>query len=379
MEVRFRGLRIEEQPSKPSEVVVEVTTHCNYRCVHCFRNYMKPSEFSHMDLELYRRLLDQLEEAGIRNITFTGWGEPLVHPHILEILGEAKKRGFRVLLNTNGALLSDYVDDLVKMGVDGVVVSVDSADPELYGRLRVGGAFNEVLNGVLRLVEVSEKLGKSPIIAFWFTLASYNCHDVLNLPLFAAKFRITRVFISHIIPFTREHEEAYSCLYSPERQNKFRKMIEKAIYGSINIQFRQPVKIVLPPTILGYERSCPFAEARTTYVRFDGGVAPCIHYAHSWRFSFRGVERRVEPVVFGNISEEKLLEIWRSEFYTKFRIRAALALMPSCLNCELAPYCSYTYSNESDCWVNMPTCSHCPYLHGYSRCPLQYYLFERYV
>jgi len=375
LEVRFRGLRIEEQPSKPSEVVVEVTTRCNYRCIHCFRNFMKPSEHGDMDRGLYRRLLDQLEEAGIRNITFTGWGEPLVHPNILEILGEAKKRGFRVLLNTNGALLGDYVDDLVKMGVDGVVVSVDSADPELYERIRVGGVFNEVLSSVLRLVEVSERSGKSPIIAFWFTVASYNCHDVPSLPLFAAKFRITRVFVSHFIPLTRKHEEAYSCLYSPERLNEFRKMIEKL---SIEV-FKQPVKIVLPPATFGYERSCPFAEARATYVRFDGSVAPCIHYAHSWRFSFRGVERKVEPVIFGNISEKKLLDIWRSESYTKLRVRAALALMPSCLNCELASYCSYTYSNESDCWGNTPTCSHCPYLHGYSRCPLQYYLFERYI
>jgi len=373
LELKFKGLRIRDESLKPLEVVVEITTHCNYSCIHCFRNLMKPSEHGFMDLDLYRKLLNQLEEINVKKLTFTGWGEPLVHPHVLDFLSEAKKRGFHILLNTNGSLLAEYAEDIAKIGVDGVVVSIDSADPDLYEKIRVGGAFDSVLSGVLKLVEVSEKLGKTPLVAFWFTAATYNCHEIPNLPLFARRFRAVKVSISHFIPLSSRHEEMYSCVFNAERLSRFRSMVDKLSIEA----FKHPVKVLLPPATLSMDRACPFAEARATYVRFDGGVSPCIHYAHSWRFSLKGVERRVEPVVFGNISAKSILEIWRSEQYSKFRIRATLALMPSCLSCELAPYCSYTQSNESDCWGNTPTCAHCPYLHGYSRCPLQHYLFEK--
>jgi len=106
------------------------------------------------------------------------------------------------------------------------------------------------------------------------------------------------------------------------------------------------------------------------YIRYDGYVAPCIYYAHNWRNAFFGIEREIHRVLFGNIREKNLLEIWRSPEYALFRFRATFFTQPSCLDCPLAPYCTYTLSNESDCWGNTPTCAHCPYSHDIARCPL---------
>lgn len=87
-------------------VFLEVTNYCNFRCDFCPQGISKrPPE--HMDAELAKNLIEQLYEAGYQNnLYFHLLGEPLLHRDIFEIVEFASKRIPRVILFTNGSLLT---------------------------------------------------------------------------------------------------------------------------------------------------------------------------------------------------------------------------------------------------------------------------------
>ena len=112
---------------------VSVTDRCNLRCVYCMPlegvESIPHSEILTFDeIERVCRIGARL---GITRIRLTG-GEPLVRRNLPELLGRIKRiEGIeQVCLTTNGILLSDYIDELVSNGMDGVNISIDTLDEE---------------------------------------------------------------------------------------------------------------------------------------------------------------------------------------------------------------------------------------------------------
>ena len=70
-------------------------------------------------------------------LAFSGFGEPLVHPHWQEMMRLARGRQHRVELITNGLLVdAEVARALVDLGVAQVTVSVDGGDEAAYARMR---------------------------------------------------------------------------------------------------------------------------------------------------------------------------------------------------------------------------------------------------
>lgn len=353
--------------SHPHELMVEVTMKCNYDCIHCFRRKLINEVFGEMDLRLYRELLRQAKDAKVNKIVFSGWGEPLVHPNILDMMSDAKKYGFKVLLNTNGSLLRDYAEDIVRLGIDEVVVSVDSVEPDLYKALRIGGSLSIVTEGLLILRDkILRSKSWKPVVSIQFTVNMYNFKDVEKLVDYSKKVGVTNVIISNLIPLSIDYEESLACYQNPKCLSEIERAKQKLVRESLNSN----VYVSIPSFKLVSERRCPFISRYASFIRWDGGVSPCIFYAHSWKAAFMGVERTINAVIFGNISDKHLIEIWRDKRYAEFRFRTYFFFMPSCLDCPLVKYCDYTLSNNADCWGNEPSCAHCPYSHDMVRCPL---------
>ncbi len=64
-------------------VCFELTYRCNEKCIRCYVDSpSKPAE--EMNLEQYRKIIDELHEMGCLNVLVTG-GEPTLHPDFLPI------------------------------------------------------------------------------------------------------------------------------------------------------------------------------------------------------------------------------------------------------------------------------------------------------
>ncbi len=353
--------------SRPKELMVEVTTSCNYQCIYCFRNNIIGEKLTHMMTpETFMKVVENALEAGVEKISFSGWGEPLVNPNIIEFIRIAKEKGLRVLLNTNGYYLDKYLDDIYRLGVDELVVSMDSDEDDLYRLLRRGGDLGRIVDALLRLKKYRVRdTRRSPDLWINFTLTKYNYKNIVPMIKLAEKLGARMLVVSNMIPLSKEMEEI-TC-YSNE---DCAETIEKLKTMLATLSLTHNVVISLPDIRLRTERRCPFAADKALYIRWDGKVAPCIYYAHHWRNYFMGIEREIYPVILGDLKKDRLIDIWRSPEYLRLRFMTEFSHMPSCLDCPVRDYCILTRDNKADCWGNTPTCAHCPYSRNMTRCPL---------
>ncbi len=349
--------------SRPRIVVVEASAKCSLGCSYCFRNTVE-DELDVMEHRILRRVVEEASGAGVERITFTGWGEPLENPYTMDALALAKSKGLRVALNTNGVSLADYARELVRLRVDEVIVSVDAFSREAVGVHR--RRMDRVLEGLEALNAERRRLGvKEPRITLWFTVTRRNYRELEKAPLFAARMGAGRVVVSNIIPLSAVDEEELACYSSEECASYVEKLAPKLgaelfyAYVEVNLPYMKP----------SLERRCPYAFNNAVFIRWDGKVAPCMAYAHTWRMRLMNVTRRIEAVVFGEVGEG-LTRVWKRSDYASFRFRALVGYMPSCLDCRMREYCEVTLSNERDCWGNSPSCHFCPFLHGMVQCPI---------
>ena len=91
----------------PLHVAWEITRRCNAHCVHCSSNagpeVQDPQEYSTADA---LQLIDQLAEAGVRVLAFSG-GEPLLRADLPALIRYAAQRGLTTNVCTNGSLVDD--------------------------------------------------------------------------------------------------------------------------------------------------------------------------------------------------------------------------------------------------------------------------------
>lgn len=116
---------------------ISVTDRCNLRCIYCMpqtsKTYLRQEELLTYD-EIVK-LAGIYRSLGIKNVKLTG-GEPLVREHVDELIFRLKEEcGMeKVTLTTNGILLGQQLEGIVKAGLDGVNISLDTLNPEHYNR-----------------------------------------------------------------------------------------------------------------------------------------------------------------------------------------------------------------------------------------------------
>jgi radical SAM protein with 4Fe4S-binding SPASM domain len=148
----------------PPFLEITLTDICNSRCIMCPPEVWGGKRL--MPRELYEKIVLQAEELGIRKMILTG-GEPLVDKRIHEKIRFAKDHGFfYVHMFTNGELLVEKrARELLASGLDSLTISVDSAIPAEYERIRVGLHFDKVSDNIRRFVALRREARlETPIV-----------------------------------------------------------------------------------------------------------------------------------------------------------------------------------------------------------------------
>lgn len=143
------------------EVRYEVTDHCNAECVMCPRDVHKFGR-SHgvMDLEKYKKSVDEVILLGCKQVVLTGFGEPLIDKTLEDKVQYAKSRGLRTYIISNASLLTrDRALGLIGAGLDELRVSFYGMRKETYERVMVGLDFDVTMGNLLRLLGLRQKMG----------------------------------------------------------------------------------------------------------------------------------------------------------------------------------------------------------------------------
>ncbi len=141
----------------PISGVLELTSRCNLKCVHC---YLGPQEDQRkkrsleMSTQQVIEVIDQIVAEGCLYLVITG-GDPMVRRDFPEIYRYAREQGLIVTVFCDGVLVTDAIIELFReyppFKVD---ISMYGATQETYERVtQVRGSHPKFLEGVGRLAD----------------------------------------------------------------------------------------------------------------------------------------------------------------------------------------------------------------------------------
>jgi len=130
---------------------LSVTDKCNLRCRYCIPP--EGVEFLPHDQVLrneeFVRIIGLFINMGVSKIRFTG-GEPLVRKGIMDIISASRSFSpdIELCLTTNGILLHEYTDDLIKAGVKRINISLDTLSKSRFIDLTSRDYFDAVITNI---------------------------------------------------------------------------------------------------------------------------------------------------------------------------------------------------------------------------------------
>jgi hypothetical protein len=167
---KFRVYPMERIHTKfPIYVLLEPVSACNLRCPFCFQvdpDFTRKPYTGIMDIELFKRVIDECEENGTGAITLASRGEPTLHPKFCEMLEYASGKFFEIKINTNGTRLTDEIcHSIFKNEVNDIVLSIDTEQKDLFEKYRKNASFDEVVENVKNLHNIRKKFYPNSITA----------------------------------------------------------------------------------------------------------------------------------------------------------------------------------------------------------------------
>lgn len=375
------GLILRRPVTQLAKVYVEATNACNLACRMCVRGvWDEPT--GQMSAATFTRIIEGLRcFSPPPDVFFGGYGEPLAHPHIVDMVAQAKATGASVELITNGTLLSrDLSRRLIAAGLDGLWVSLDGARAESYADVRLGAALPEVLSNI-RAFRDSRRIlhPPRPQLGIAFVAMKRNISDLPAVLHLGRRLGATRFLVTNLLPHTDEmrgeilYQRALNSItFLPsiwvphldlpkmDVDQTTREALYSVLHGG------RHVKLVDADLGSANDR-CPFIEKGAVAISWDGSFSPCLPLLYSHVSYLKRRKRFSRRYILGSVAERDLLDLWHAPEHTAFRQRVQDFRFSPCTACG---GCELSLTNEADCYANaFPTCGGCLWAQGVIRCP----------
>lgn len=149
-----------------------VTFECNAFCRFCGTHNLKKQFPDDLGRERSLAVAHEIGKSGVWVVGFTG-GEVLMWPHLFDVISVLKQYGIAVYFVTNGLTLKENAAEIIRSGVDYIVVSIDSDEAAEHDSLRnVSGLFQKALEGMKHLR--ATRHGDRPLIKTTTILAKHS-------------------------------------------------------------------------------------------------------------------------------------------------------------------------------------------------------------
>ena len=172
---------------------LSITDRCNQRCRYCMP-IEKIEPITHADVLRYEEIMQiatAAVKAGVKNFKVTG-GEPLVRKGCIDFLRLLKETPGveHVTLTTNGTLLAPVLDDLSKIKIDGINISLDSLNADTYIEITGDDSLDVVLNALDKAVSAGLKVKINCV-----PMRGINDHEINEMASLAEKMPVDVRFI----------------------------------------------------------------------------------------------------------------------------------------------------------------------------------------
>ena len=264
----------------PIAVHMDVTYRCNERCVHC---YLDHDDHGEMTTEEIKGVLDQLAEAGVFFLTFSG-GEVFMRRDFFELVEHARRLMFNVKIKTNAVMIHEEEARRIRaLGVDTIQISVYSHRPEVHDAItKLPHSFERTVQSIRFLREQ----GLRVTIANVLMTANYSDHA--GVQELAAELDAQYTLDPTITPMM-DGDTSVLALRIPGEE--LRQVFTNPALVENQEEFCAPPKAPSEADLEGY--SCSAGHS-FCYISPYGDVFPCVQF----------------PLPTGNLRQQKFLDIW---------------------------------------------------------------------
>lgn len=272
----------------PLLMILSPSWRCNLSCKGCYTlGYARTSQG--LSRELVERILGECEEMGIFFVTILG-GEPLMWPHLVEVIGSHPNMFFQVY--TNGTLLTpELAQELARLGNAALVFSIEGGEEETDS-WRGKGVYRKIMEAMDMARDARLIVGTSA------TVTSRNVDVVSSeefLDFMISKGSLAQMYFLYI-PVNGRAD--FSLMVTPEQRDLLRRRVLRA-------RNTKPIFIVDFWNDGPYVDGCIAGGRSYFHINANGDVEPCV-YTH---------------IAVDNIREKSLKEALNSPLFRAIRAR----------------------------------------------------------
>ena len=266
-----------------------------------------------MTWDTYERILSQVQTAA-HTIQFYFQGEPLLNPLLPKMISRAREKGVFTIVSTNAqALTHSMAEELVKSGLNRIIVSIDGFSEESYAAYRVGGSLHKALEGLRYLREAKYRYHSSICIELQVLRLRSNEHEWQWISHNYRNMGATRLVFKTAQLYDYQH--GHPLMPTDERYSRYKKRTD----GTYYLQRSRTSNLALS---LFHQSPC-YRLWSGCVITTAGEVLPCC-YDKEHRHSF------------GNITTQSLSAIFHSTQAHAFRLQVLSSENTSpkiCQNC----------------------------------------------
>ena len=272
------------------EVRYEVTDHCNAECVMCPRDIHKDARpHGIMNLDRYKRSIDEVSELGCKQVVLTGFGEPMIDKRLEDKIAYANGKGLNTYIISNASLLTrKRTERLINAGLDELRLSYYGMRKETYENVMVGLNFDSTMQNLRDFFEIRESLGsKKPRLEIsWLVLPENEGDTDLFKEYWGPRADAIEIWKPHNFGDGRSYRERYEDV--------------------------------------ALKNTCGRPENGPLQIQWDGEVIPCCYDYNN-------------QIVLGNAFQQSVIDILNGEKYRMLRLahrEKAFSLFPYCDQCD---------------------------------------------
>lgn len=272
---------------KPSFASFELSARCNLNCPQCdVGNKLTNRKNNFLNYNEYCKIIDEIGTTMLDAI-FYFQGEPLLNKNFANYISYAKQYNIYTITSTNAQIINKNIAlDIVKSGLDRIIISIDGTTQEVYEKYRKGGLLSKSIEAIKLLKEAKTELNsKTPCIEAQFIVFRFNEHQIDEFKKLAPTWGADKISIKS------------AQIHSPNENSEIIPTINKySRYHKINGKWK--IK-------KDYTKAC-FRAWYGMVISADGNILPCCF-------------DKQEKHIYGNIKEDKIENIWKNKKSKDFR------------------------------------------------------------
>lgn len=198
----------------PIYIRIKPTNYCNHKCYYCsYADSMlglrdSVNKQDQIPWEKMQEIISDMKDMGVKAVTFSGGGEPLIYPYIVEAMQKICESGIDLSIITNGQMLKEERAKVLAKA-KWVRISFDAANTETYAKIRQLPliAFHEVCDNIRNFARIKNdncELGINFVINHENADQVYDIAKMVkNLGVNHIKYtaRVTKDLFSYHEPF----------------------------------------------------------------------------------------------------------------------------------------------------------------------------------